>query len=226
MSIFYEVNKMELIMLCGGEAKRMRPTTEVIPKALIKVRGRTLLDRQIEYVKNQGVVDKIILATGHLGELIQDEARRLSGKYNIEISFSHEDEPLGTGGATKHALKHVKNHDFLVMNVDDLHYASFNELIKFKEPTIALRHYRTNFGIVKTSGNSVVYFDEKPILPDVWVSLGVYYLNKDVELPDKGSLEKDVFPNIALKAYKYKGYFAPINNEKELEEAESQSWIK
>ena len=212
---------MDCIILCGGLGKRLEPFegNQDTPKALIKIKGKTLLERQIEHLKKYDI-KRFVLATGIMSDKI---ASFIGPRYDFIIS--KENEPLGTAGAVKKALEHVGN-DFFVINVDDLTDINFDKLRRFNEPTIALGQYRCQFGVVKTSGNDVIAFDEKPILPTVWVSCGTYYLNKTIELPDKGSLEKDVFPNINLKAYKHTGHWQTINTKKDIEEAEKSEWIK
>jgi len=214
----------ECIILCGGEGKRLRPFTQNIPKALVKIKGKSLLKRKIEYLKSQGI-KRIILATGYLNRKIQEEIIKIKSG-DVSIIFSQEKELLGTGGAVKNALKHIQNNDFFVTNVDDLHDVNLKKLARFKQPTLALRHYKCNFGVVRTSGNEVIFFEEKPILPDIWVSIGTYYLNKSIKYPEKGSLEKDVFPNIPLKVHKHEGEWIAINTLKDIEEAEESKWLK
>jgi len=203
---------MEAIILCGGKGTRLKPTTKDLPKALVKVKGKALLDHKIEWLKKHNV-SKIILACGYLHEKIR---KHLGNKF----IYSIETEPLGTAGAVKKALEHVEGRDFLVVNVDDLTDVDINKFRKIGSNAICLGRPRSRFGVVHTHGNRVLGFQEKPILKNIWVNIGVYLLNKELELPDKGSLERDVFPFIDLKAFKHDGFWHTINTVKDIEEFE------
>ena len=94
-----------------------------------------------------------------------------------------------------------------------------SKLGKVGSNTIVLSRFHSPFGIVETEDSFVKKFVEKPLLPH-WAYCGVALLNKDIELPDMGSLEKDAYEKIKLKCYKHDGYWVTINSEKDIEEAE------
>ena len=214
---------MEAVILCGGKATRLRPYTEEIPKALIPIKGVPILKRQIEQLLEAGV-NKIILATGFLDKQIVDYIMTIRN-HAFTVVFSKESEPLGSAGAVRQAMHHITG-NFLVLNGDILSDMDFKELIKNGTNSITLTRFRCPYGVVKTNGNDVIGFDEKPMLQNVWVSAGYYYLDKRLELPTKGSLEYDVFPNLALKTYKHKGYWQPIDTQKDIDIAEKSDWIE
>lgn len=213
---------MEAIILCGGKATRLRPYTEEIPKVLIPIKGIPIIKRQIEQLVDAGIT-KIILATGFLDKPIIDYVMTLRN-HKFTIIFSKESEPLGSAGAIKQAMHHIKE-DFFVLNGDILSDIDFNEMRRMGVNTIALSRFRCPYGVVKTNGNDVIGFDEKPILQTIWVSAGYYYLSKNIKLPPKGSIEYDVFPNLVLKAYKHRGYWQPIDTQKDIDNAEKEEWI-
>ena len=203
---------IEAIILCGGEGMRLRPLTENVPKALVKVKGKPLIDYQMEWLKKYNV-SKIILACGHLSEKL----RKHCGK---DVLYSVEKDPLGTGGAIKKASEFVEGREFLVVNADDINDVNIDEFRKLGSNAICLARPRCNFGVVHTHGNKILGFQEKPILDNIWVNMGIYLLNKDLKLPDKGSIERDIFPTIELKAYKHDGFWHTINTMKDIEEFE------
>lgn len=182
-----------------------------IPKALVEVNGKSLLQRQIEYIKPY--VDNIVLATGYKSDMIKERFK--------DCIISEEIEPLGTGGAIRNAMKYIKNGTFLVINVDDLANVNLNKLKRATKPTIVLGRFRSPFGIVRTRGDEILRFEEKPLMRG-WCSIGWYLLTREMTglLPEKGSLEKEVFPKIKLKCLKHKGYWFPVNDEKQKQEAE------
>ena len=94
---------MSVAILAGGLATRLRPVTQVIPKALIEVAGRPFIDHQLEYLRFQGI-DSIVLCIGFLGEMIQDFVADGS-RWGIQVSYSLDGSTLlGTGGALSKAL--------------------------------------------------------------------------------------------------------------------------
>jgi len=204
---------MEIIILVGGFGKRLQPLTKDIPKCMVPVNGRPMLDYHLKWL-SLFKIEKMVLACGYKWQEIKRH-------YGSRFVYSVETETLGTAGAIKMALDDVEDDEFFVLNADDITDVDLNEFRKCGSNAIALARFHSNFGIVETNGNKVVSFKEKPLLP-YWASVGLYLLNKTIKskLPDKGSIEKEVFPKIELKAYKHSGFWATVNSIKDLEEFE------
>ncbi len=196
----------DAIILAGGSGKRLGMD---VPKALIKLGNETLIDKQIRWLKSYGI-QKIIVAEGYKHEQVQNY---LGNK----VIHSVEKEPLGTAGAINLAQKHVSG-DFIVINVDDLTHIKINELIAKGPNTLCLARMRSPYGVVHTKGDFITRFEEKPLLNNIWVSCGTYFLSKDILLPEKGSIENEIFPKMKLKYYKHFGKWNTFNNLKEVEE--------
>lgn len=201
----------EAIILCGGSGKRLGEMGKSLPKAMVPIKGKPIIDYQIEWLKSYGITN-IVLACGYKHEIIKEH---LKGK----VKYAVEKEPLGTGGAVKNALKFIEGDEFFVLNVDDITDINLNDLAEMGSNTICIGRFRCPAGVVKTEGGIVKEFVEKPLL-DVWVSCGVYLLNKKVHFPENGSIEYDVFPNIELKAFKHDGKWVTVNTQKDIEDAE------
>jgi len=202
---------MDAVILAGGQGKRLRPLTNDMPKCLVPINGKPILSHQIEWLKLSGI-ENIIIACGYKWEKIRD-------MYGNSLIYSVENEPLGTAGALKRALQHVRGYEFILLNGDELANVDISKLGKVGSNTIVLSRFHSPFGIVETENSLVKKFVEKPLLPH-WAYCGIALLNKDIELPERGSLEKDVYENIKLKCYKHDGYWLTINSEKDIEEAE------
>jgi mannose-1-phosphate guanylyltransferase len=206
----------EVIILAGGMGKRLRPLTNDIPKCLVPVCGKPLLEYQMEYFKKWGV-KKIVLACGYLWEKIRD-------RYGDEFVYSVENEPLGTGGAIKKALEHIDGKEFFVINGDEYCDVDMEEFEKMGSNTMVLSRFKCRFGVVDTEGDRVTGFRQKPVLP-YWANMGFYLLNKGVSLPDSGAIETETFPRLAsrgeLKGYKHKGIWFTVNSIKQLETLEN-----
>ena len=110
------------VVLAGGQGTRLRPYTAVLPKPLMPVGDRPVLDIVVRQLKRDGF-ERITIATGYLAELIEAFFRD-GENYGIPIDYYRESEPLGTVGAL--ALIDGLDDDFLVMNGDvltDMNYA-------------------------------------------------------------------------------------------------------
>jgi len=205
---------MDAVILAGGQGNRMGTD---VPKPLVVVKGRTLIDYQIRYLRDK--VDTIILALGYRADQVIDYVRK---HYSSErIVFSVENEPLGTAGGLRKALQHVTTKYILVINCDDVTDIDVKSLEALNDDVICVAHPQLPFGrVIEKNGYAV--FEEKPILND-WVSCGWYVLNTAELLkilPNKGSLEYDVFPKLKLRVYKHEGFWKTVNTKKDIIEFE------
>lgn len=205
----------EAILLCGGKGTRLRPLTENTPKALVEYKGKPLLLHQIEWLSKNNI-KKIILATGHMSEKIEKYVSTLDT--GLRISISREDENIGTAGALRLAMKKVECERVLAANVDCLNDIDIKETEKIQGNFICLSRARLPFGSIVIENGMVKEFREKPLLDNIWVNTGIYVLERSLELPEKGSLEYNVFPNINLRTYCHEGYWKTVDSLKDLEE--------
>lgn len=223
---------MQAILLVGGRGKRLQPLTNTTPKPMIEVAGKPILVRQIQWLQEFGV-DRFILAVSHLKEVIIDTMGDGS-ELGVHVSYVVEESPLGTAGALYNAMGNAKMDDqpLLVANGDTLTSLNVAGLIGIlnDEPqavgAISLVPLPSPYGIVETEGNLIRGFKEKPKLKDRWINAGIYCLHPKIlsSLPEQGSLERDVFPNLAgqqkLLAYREPDCFwTSIDGFKDLENA-------
>lgn len=190
--------KVKAIILAGGRGKRLKPITDYVPKPLIPLKNVPIIEWQILYLK-KFKVNEIIICTGYKTEMIE-HFLDTKDNFGIKIQFSIEKNPLGTGGAIKQAGKLIKENSFFVLNGDTITNIDLGKLQK-KTNSIAAIELRTKFGIMETEGDKVVKFREKKELPNVWMNAGIYHLQKKLlkDLPNKGDIEKTVFPDYAQK---------------------------
>lgn len=189
---------MKAIVLAGGRGKRLRPITDYVPKPLVPLNNIPIIEWQIKYLKKFGI-DEIIICTGYKAEMIQ-HFLSVKNNFGIKIKFSIEKTPLGTGGAIKQAGKLIKDKSFFVINGDTITDIDLKKLLK-KPNAIAAIELRTKFGIMETKNDKVTRFSEKKEISGVWMNAGIYHLQKEVlkDLPNKGDIEKTVFPDYAKK---------------------------
>jgi len=222
---------MRAVILAGGYGKRLKPYTENVPKPLLPVAGRSILEWQVRWLKHYGF-EEILICAGYLKEKLVNEVG--SGvKYGVRVGYVVEDEPLGTGGALKNAEHILRNDEsFLLINGDILTDLDPNELLEDLEGkylgAIALVQLPSPYGIVKFDEKTrkVISFVEKPRLMDYWINAGVYVFKREVfnYLPERGDIEKTALPRLAddgkLKAHLFENAFwMSIDSHKDLEEA-------
>ncbi len=222
---------MKAVILAGGYGKRLKPYTENVPKPLLPVAGRSILEWQVRWLKHYGF-EEILICAGYLKEKLVNEVG--SGvKYGVRVGYVVEDEPLGTGGALKNAEHILRNDEsFLLINGDILTDLNPNELLEDLEGkylgAIALVQLPSPYGIVKFDEKTrkVISFVEKPRLMDYWINAGVYVFKREVfnYLPERGDIEKTALPRLAddgkLKAHLFENAFwMSIDSHKDLEEA-------
>lgn len=118
---------MQVVILAGGLGARLRPLTKSVPKAMVAIHGIPFLQYQLELIKSQGFTEILILA-GYLGGCIK--AYFGDGRnFGLNIIYSHEKKPLGTGGALKKAENKLAK-EFLLLNGDTLLPIDYRKLIE------------------------------------------------------------------------------------------------
>ena len=194
----------QAVLLAGGKGTRLRPYTTVLPKPLMPVGDYPILEILIRKLKKAGI-EKIIIATGYLSHLLESYFGDGS-KWGLEISYSHENEPLGTAGPLK--LIDGLDEKFLLMNGDLLTDRSFADLIDFhikEDSLMSIAVYRKevkiDLGVLKIEEGNVVDYIEKPTY-DFHVSMGIYALNREIikQIPE-GYFD---LPDLVLKMIKEK----------------------
>ena len=217
---------MKAIILAGGRGKRLRPITDKIPKPLIPINNKPLIERTIKYLKKYGITE-IIISSGYKSNLIEKFLKKKKN-FGCKIIFSTEKTPLGTGGAIKKALKHVNEKSFLVLNGDIVTNIDLKKILK-KPNTIAANELKTKFGTMSIKNNKILKFNEKKDVTNVWMNPGIYHLSKNTEklIPKKGSLEGIVFPKMAknktLETVKFKNVlWFSIDSHKDIEECSKE----
>lgn len=222
---------MQALILAGGYGKRLRPYTENIPKPLIPIKGKPILEYQLNWLINQGIKNYVFLVGYKADKIIEYFSD--GSKWGVDIEYSVEDEPLGTAGAIKNASRYIDGEVFLVLNGDiitDLRILPLIEALSTYKASIALIPMPSPYGIVETDEEGVITrFREKPILDDKWINGGVYAMRREILriLPDKGDIEKMVFPHLAeeklMRGIKYQGVFwRSIDTVKDLEYMEDK----
>jgi NDP-sugar pyrophosphorylase family protein len=216
---------MQGVILAGGYGKRLRPLTNRIPKALVKIAGRPIIEWEFLWLRHFGVRSVLMLVSFRRKRLVE-YVDRLAAKLSMEVKYSIERTPLGTAGALKNAARLVDGKEFLVTNGDNMIDIDVRKLrLGSGSVCVALKPLKVRGGLVRLEKNMIVGFNETPILKGFYVNAGVYLMKREILniLPKKGDLEKEVFPKLAkqrrLSSVKFdNGYFRSVNSAKDVED--------
>lgn len=194
---------IDVLILCGGAGTRLRPVVSDRPKPMAAICDRPFLDILIDHAAGFGY-RRFILCTGYMKDAIS--AYYIKNAGGLEILFSEEDSPLGTGGAVRHAGGLIRSGSFLVMNGDSFCPMDLRDFLKVhqeRDAWISMALSRVvdagDYGVVECdSSGMVVSFHEKGRRSEGLVNAGVYMMRKEVldDIPSGvcHSLELDLFP--------------------------------
>jgi NDP-sugar pyrophosphorylase family protein len=191
---------MRAVVLAGGLGTRLRPYTTVIPKPLVPIGNRPVLEHIIRSLGKCGV-DRIDLCVSHLGELILVYLANADLPPQLQLAFHWEREPLGTAGALG-AIDDLEG-TFIAVNGDVLTNLDYRKVVDFHREreatlTVAMRSQRVNLdlGVIECDDGVVHGFIEKPML-SYQVSMGVYvYDERALGFLPEGQCQ---FPDLVLR---------------------------
>jgi len=230
----------QAVVLAGGRGTRLGSLTGVTPKPMLPIAHRPFLLYVLLNLKRYGIA-RVIFATGYLGEQIHGYFR--GGELDaMQICFSFEETPMGTGGALLLARKWLDK-TFFVLNGDTLFDADLIDLAALLKMhpsalgAIALRRADDvgRYGTVLLDGDLVTGFAEKQRTGPGWINGGIYCLRRQALdcLPEGPcSIEQDAFPRLverdSLVARPYDRYFIDIGLPETLAQAEKElpEWAK
>jgi NDP-sugar pyrophosphorylase family protein len=224
------------VILAGGRGTRLKPITNEIPKPMIPVHDKPVIEHNIDLLKKYGI-RRIIISLGYKGDKIRNyfgDGRR----FGVNISYVEEKEPLGTAGALC-LTKPFLNDTFVVCNADELKSIDLIEMFLTHKDnkacaTVALTTVDDpcKYGVAKLKGNRIIDFEEKPKkVQSRLINAGLCMLEPDIfkYIPQGAcSLEKEIFPKLAkeglLFGYPFDGQWFDTGTMENYEEA-MQKWI-
>jgi dTDP-glucose pyrophosphorylase/CBS domain-containing protein len=172
-----------MVIMAGGQGKRLRPHTENCPKPLLRIGGVPILEHIIVRAKAEGFRN-FILAVHYLGEMIKDYFGD-GDRWQVKISYLREDLPLGTAGAMS-LLKPPPELPFVVSNGDVLTDIRYGDMLDYHyrqgasaSMAVRIHEWQNPFGVVHTKGTDIIGFEEKPVVRN-HINAGVYVLDPKV----------------------------------------------
>ena len=183
---------VDVVVLCGGRGTRLGALTTSIPKPLLPVRGRPFLLHHLLALQQEGC-SRFVLAAQYLADQFRDFARQHAGLLP-DVTVIEEPEPLGTGGALRYAVPHVRSRTFAVLNGDSWVLQPLAPVLRDHARTHALLSMvvvRADHvaggarakGVVVTGTDDVITgFSTPRAAEEGWVNAGCYVLNKELVL--------------------------------------------
>jgi dTDP-glucose pyrophosphorylase len=170
------------VVMAGGVGTRLRPLTDSLPKPMLKVAGRPILERIVLHLVGHGI-RRVFLSVGYKAQVIEDHFGDGS-RFGCRIEYLREDRPMGTAGALS-LLPERPTHPLLVMNGDLVTQADVGVMLDAHGGgiTVGVRRYvhQVPFGTVAVEGSQIVGIEEKPRLERL-INAGVYVLSPNVLL--------------------------------------------
>ena len=208
---YWGIYSMQAIILCGGLSTRLGSVTKKIPKILLPIGDRLIIDYQIDLLKTTSVTE-VVLASGHLHEVIFEH---IGQEYEgLKVLYAKEQKRLGTGGAIKNAMNYITSNPFFTLNGDiltdevnlnhmvDCHY-EIQKRVNDKSEGLLLSTFTDDvrdFGeIISDQNGRIIAFKEKQNkMKSGYINGGIYLFDQSVRssFPDQDtfSIERDVFP--------------------------------
>lgn len=226
------------VVLAGGRGTRLAPYTSVLPKPLMPVGDRAILEVVLEQLAGCGIVD-VTLCVGHLSHLIEAVINDGAAK-NVSIDYVREQEPLGTAAPLR--LVEGLDDSFIAMNGDVLTTLDYGDLMQNHRQSGAMltmatrqRRIKIDYGVLHLNGDDpsrVTGYEEKPEMTST-VSMGIYVLEPAAldYIPGEGNFDVPDLVHLLLgarqpvHAYRFDGLWFDIGRRDDYEQAVA-AWMK
>ena len=225
-----------VVIMAGGLGTRLHPITKNIPKPMLNIGGKPILETIVGQFSQQGF-STLFLAINHMGKTIRDYFG--DGKqFGVSISYLEEGARLGTAGALS-LLPRLDDGPIIVMNGDLLTQLTFESLLRFHDDhsadlTMVVREsaYQVPYGVVTVNGSTITGIEEKPSRK-LLVNAGIYVINSEVLslIPQDSFFDMTslfgaaIASNRTAAAFPLHEYWIDIGRVEELERAQRE-WVE
>ncbi|WP_418640913.1 nucleotidyltransferase family protein [Sulfurimonas sp. ST-27] len=225
--------KNRVVLMAGGLGTRLRPLTQDVPKPLLKVGNKPILETIIENFAKYGFVN-IIISVNYKADMIKKYFGDGS-TLGVNIDYIQEDKRLGTAGALS-LIKERPQEPFFVMNADLLTNVNFEHLLDYHSfensvGTMCVREYdyQVPYGVIQTEGSKIISIEEKPV-HKFFVNAGIYVLSPQVfeyipknEFYDMPTLFEDIIKNeLKTISFPIHEYWLDIGRMSDFEQAQNE----
>jgi len=222
------------LIMAGGRGVRLMPLTRNVPKPMLPVAGRPILERLVLHLVGYGIRD-IFIAVNYLGEMIERHFGDGSA-HGCRIRYLHETKALGTGGPVS-LMPRGSTHPLLVMNGDLVTQVRIDEILDFHEQggyvaTMCLKPYQVEipFGVAEVEADRLVGLREKPT-HTMLTNAGIYVLSpeaqrmvpKNTEFPMPQLFERCLVERLPVGAHLLRGDWIDVGRPDEFRRARGES---
>jgi dTDP-glucose pyrophosphorylase len=224
--------KNPVFLMAGGFGTRLRPLTDNCPKPLLKVGDKPILEIVLQSFAKAGFIN-FYISTHYLPEMIRDYFGD-GAKWNVNIKYVHEEDPLGTGGALGLLPTDIEDLPLILMNGDVLTNVDFERVLEFHTKhspaaTMCVRdyEYQVPFGVINGEGNRIISMVEKPV-QRFFVNAGIYVIspelrksvvrNEHIDMP--GLLERSIAEQNDVLMFPIHEYWLDIGRLNDFEKAQ------
>lgn len=196
----HNLHSNPIVIMAGGKGQRLMPLTTTIPKPMVEISGRPMLEWIIHRFVNQGF-NEFYITVNHLGHVIEHYFGN-GHSHGCRIHYLREQQPLGTAGSLSLLKKQLKE-PFIVINGDIMVSIDFASIIEYHKTsrasaTLCVRSYRMEvpYGVVEIKDGMLKAIVEKPIHENL-ISAGIYVMEPDIlqGIPDDTAID---MPNLLL----------------------------
>ena len=232
---------MKVVILAGGFGTRLSEYTDTIPKPMVPIGNKPIIEHIMDVYASYGHID-FYIALGYKGEIIKNHFKNFPKKWNINLIDTGSDTL--TGGRLKRLNKYLHDDDFLLTYGDGISDIDINQLIKFhkdhgKLVTISAVRPPARFGSLSLKGSDVLKFKEKTQLGESWINGGFFvmkpkfldFIQGDATVLESNPLEK-VTDLKEIKAFKHKGFWQCMDHKSDKDlldqmlKAKKAPWIR
>ncbi len=189
-----EEKKLKAMVLAAGIGSRLEPLTTVLPKPLVNIAGRPVMEHILLLLKKHGITE-IVSNTYHLAPKLHEYFSDIKEREGIDIKFVHEESLSGVAGGIRACREHLRGSTVCIIMGDALTNADLGKLLKAHEKAVRERDCKvtiakmevedtTHFGVVVTDDKDrVINFQEKPKAHEAlskWANTGIYFFEPEI----------------------------------------------
>ncbi len=171
---------MQAVILAAGRGERLRPLTDEVPKSMLEVAGKPILEYTLSILPKE--IDEVVLVIGYKGEKIRNYFGKKFSR--LKLSYIEQPEPKGTGQALLCAKPSLKNDYFLLLYGDDLYHPADLKNCLQSVPTVLVKEtdHPERFGVclVDKDNHLLDILEKQENPPSCLVNIGVYFLNQEI----------------------------------------------
>ena len=189
---------MKAVILAGGLGTRLQPYTFFIPKPMLPLGNKPLLEYTIEWLRNAGGLKEIVICVSYLHRTIEDYFED-GARFGVKIEYARSDRPLATAGQLKTAERQLQGDTFVCVYGDSVYEFNLRKMLKMHKESkafvsMALMPYSTKlkYGFIDTKESDVTAWREKPEISGL-INIGCYAMEPEFlkGIPNSGAFGMD-----------------------------------